>query len=165
MFIEDEHGPEFFKNLIERLKGKKLIPENIVVESKKLPADCNSKLERMIKAALIFGFQKVILILDGDGEPEERKKVAEVHIPSEFKGNVRVVVFQYEAEEWICESLGIPYGGYKGKPSDALKQWLRNKEGRDYNKRDLPKFVHKLDFEKLKDNIAFMNLCEFLKCY
>ncbi|MCD6255650.1 MAG: hypothetical protein J7J44_05190 [Deltaproteobacteria bacterium] len=54
-------------------------------------------------------------------------------------------------EEWICRSLGI---AYRGKPSATLKR-LKN-----YFKRDLPKYVEKLDLERLDKEATFQ---EFLK--
>jgi hypothetical protein len=162
MFVEDEYGPEFFENLIYRLKEMGLIPEDTIVKPSKPPADCNTKIDRAIKSALLFGFDRVILAIDGDGNPEEKRERAESHIPPEFKDRVDVIVFEYEAEEWICKSLGIRYGSYT-KPSKALNDWLRSKEGKEYHKRDLPKFVSKLDLSSLNRNDkTFKNLIKSL---
>ncbi|MET1124957.1 MAG: hypothetical protein ABWW66_06825 [Archaeoglobaceae archaeon] len=162
MFVEDKYGPEFFEKLIDRIKEVGLIPEDIIVKPSKPPADCNPKIDRAIKSALSFGYDRVILVIDGDGNPEEKQKRAESHIPPEFKDRVDVIVFEYEAEEWICESLGIRYSSYT-KPSKALNDWLRNKEGKKYHKRDLPKFVSKLDLALLNRNDrTFKNLIKLL---
>jgi hypothetical protein len=75
---------------------------------------------------------------------------------------VDVIVFEYEAEEWICKSLGIRYGSYT-KPSKALNDWLRSKERKEHHKRDLPKFVSRLDLSLLNRNDkTFKNLIKFL---
>ena len=161
MFVEDEYGSEFFEKLINRLKEEGLIPEDTTVKSSKPPADCNTKTDRAIKSALSFGFDRVVLVIDGDGNPEEKQKIAESHIPPEFKDRVDVIVFEYEAEEWICKSLGIRYGSYT-KPSKALNDWLKSKEGREYHKRDLPKFVSSLDLSLLRNDKIFKNLVKFL---
>jgi hypothetical protein len=162
IFVEDEHGPEFFEKLVELLKKEELVPRDIIVKQSKLPADCNPKIDRVIKASLIFGFDRAILFIDGDGNPEEKQKRAESHVPPEYKDKVVVVIFEYEVEEWICKSLGIRYGSHT-KPSDALNNWLRNKEGRRYQKRDLPKFVSKLDLSLLsKNDRTFIDLINVL---
>ena len=133
MFVEDEYGPRFFEKLIDRLKAEGLIPNDTVVESSKLPADCNKKIDRIIKSALLFGFDRVILAIDGDGNPEKKLKCAKSHIPSGFKDRVDVIVFEYEVEEWICRSLKIQYGSYI-KPSRALSDWSSNMKGEKYYK-------------------------------
>jgi len=69
-----------------------------------------------------------------------------------LKTPVRILLFEYEIEEWICKSLGYHWST---KPSEELK--LR--EG--YAKHRLPDYVHKLDFEKLKKNCNSFR--EFLK--
>ena len=162
MFVEDEYGPEFFERLINRLKVEGLISKDTVAKPCKLPADCNMKIDKAIKSSLTFGFSRAILVIDGDGDPEEKQKRAESHIPPKFKDRVDVIVFEYEAEEWICKSLGIRYGRYI-KPSKALNDWLRCKEGKEYHKRDLPKFVSRLDLSLLNRNDkTFKNLIKFL---
>ncbi len=161
-FVEDEYGDEFFEKLVKRLKEKGLISRDVVIDAKRLPADCNKKIERVLKASLKFGdFDKAVLIIDGDGNPEDKRKSAELHIPYDLIDRVDVIVFEYEAEEWICKSLGIKYG--KIKPSKALKDWLKIKRGRDYHKRDLPKFVEDLNFFKLNKDPNFKFLLRILE--
>ncbi|RLI85578.1 MAG: hypothetical protein DRP01_05910 [Archaeoglobales archaeon] len=91
------------------------------------------------------------MVIDGDRNPEKKRENAELHIPSDLKDRVDVIVFEYEAEEWICKSLSVKYGNVK--PSKALNHWLKTKKGREYHKRDLPRFVVdkelKLNFKKL----------------
>jgi len=162
MFVEDAYGPKFFEKLIDRLKEMSLIPKDTIIRPSKPPADCNTKIDRAIESALSFGFDRVILIIDGDGNPEEKQKRAESHIPPKFKDRVDVVVFEYEVEEWICKSLGIRYGSYT-KPSNALNDWLKNNEGKRYHKRDLPRFVSKLDLSSLhRNDKTFKSLIKFL---
>lgn len=162
-FVEDEYGDEFFENLINRLKNENLIPRDVVIDARRLPADCNTKIDRAIRSALTFGFDRVVLVIDGDGNPKEKRESAELHIPPEFKDRVDLIVFEYEAEEWLCKSLRIRYGSYT-KPSKALNDWLRNNKGREYYKRDLPKFVSDLDLNfLLSQDKEFKNLIKILK--
>ena len=98
-----------------------------------------------------FDFDKVIVIADGDNHPKTKEKEIKKHVPRKFKKNTKIIVFKYEIEEWICKSLGI---AYRGKPSAALKR------SKNYFKRDLPKYVEKLDLERLDKETTFQ---EFLK--
>jgi len=144
------------------LKDEGLIPGEVVIDAKRLPADCNTKIDRAIRSALTFGFDRVVLVINGDGNPKEKRESAELHIPSDLKDKVDVIVFEYEAEEWICKSLKIKYGSYT-KPSKALNDWLRNNKGREYHKRDLPKFVTDINLDLLhSQNKTFKHLIEIL---
>jgi len=99
-FVEDEYGDEFFEKLVNRLKKEGLIPRDVVVKPKKLAADCNTKIDRQLKVSLKFGnFNRAVLVIDGDGNPEKKRENAELHIPSDLKDRVDVIVFEYEAEE------------------------------------------------------------------
>jgi hypothetical protein len=161
-FVEDEYGDEFFRKLVNRLKEEGLISRDIVIDAKKLPADCNKKIDRLLNASLKFGnFDKAVLIIDGDGNPKKKRESAELHIPFDLRDRVDVIVFEYEAEEWICESLGVKYGNIK--PSKALNDWLKTKRGRKYHKRDLPRFVSELDFKKLSNDQNFKSLLAILR--
>jgi hypothetical protein len=92
-FVEDRYGVEFFGRLITRLKKEKLIPDDVYIDSDKLPADCNTKLERELRSALIFSnkFKRAVLVFDGDGYPDKKRRVAETHIPKEFRSRVDVI--------------------------------------------------------------------------
>ncbi|WP_457548905.1 hypothetical protein [Archaeoglobus sp.] len=161
-FVEDEYGDEFFRKLVNRLKEEGLIPREIVIDAKKLPADCNKKIDRVLNASLKFGnFDKAVLIIDGDGNPKKKRESAESHIPFDLKDRVYVIVFEYEAEEWICKSLGVKCGNVK--PSKALNDWLKTKKGKEYHKRDLPRFVSELDFKKLSNDPNYKLFLRILK--
>ena len=91
--------------------------------------------------------ERVIILIDADGKPH--KELTE-HIKS-FLDNtdmnfVRIVLLDYEIEEWICYSKGIKF--YE-KPSKILKTKL------SYKKNQLPAYALKLDCEKLKTCPSF----------
>ena len=150
IYTEDSYGKPFFKRLIQRLKESNKAPKNLAIECTHLLAPCNPKLKRLIRADMM-DFDKVIVIADGDNHPKTKEKEIKGHVPRKFRKNIKIIVFKYEIEEWICRSLGI---AYRSKPSAALKR-LKN-----YFKRDLPKCVEKLDLERLDKEATFQ---EFLK--
>lgn len=161
-FVEDEYGDEFFEKLVNRLKGEGLIPRDVVIDVKKLPADCNKKIDRVLNASLKFGnFDRAVLIIDGDGNSKKKRESAKSHIPFDLKDRVDVIVFEYETEEWICLSLGIKYSNVK--PSKALNEWLKIKRGKNYHKRDLPKFVPELNLKNLSNDENFKLLLTILR--
>lgn len=105
-----------------------------------------------IKAA-IGDFDKTIVVVDGDGNPEkEEKKQKERHFPKDENKlkRVEIIVFKDEIEEWVCYSIGIKFSN---KPSDALHEWNKKKhcfKSGGYKKKFLPDYVKELNFDKLK---------------
>jgi hypothetical protein len=159
IITEDAYGGEFFKRLLNRLnreglaniKLKKITGRKNPIHA---PILCNSKLNRMIKAAELARPDFILVVYDGDGHSnyDSRKNDVQKHIPKRVKTPVKILLFEYEIEEWICRSLGY---NWSTKPSDELKK----REG--YEKYQLPDYVDKLDFEKLKRNCRSFQ--EFLK--
>ena len=150
IITEDTYGGEFFKRLLGRLNRegftnirlKKILGRKNPIRA---PFLCDPKLNRIIKAAELAGPDFILVIYDGDGPSNyaSRKKDVGKHIPKSLKTPVKILLFEYEIEEWICRSLGY---SWSTKPSDELKK----REG--YEKYQLPDYVNKLDFERLKRN-------------
>ncbi|HDZ35625.1 MAG TPA: hypothetical protein ENH81_01755 [Thermococcus sp.] len=159
IITEDTYGGEFFKRLLGRLNREGLADVRLKrVKGRKNPTHapflCNPKLNKTIKAAELARPDFILLVYDGDGPSSyaSRKRDVEKHIPRGIKTPVKVPLFEYEIEEWICISLGYRWST---KPSDELKKRLR------YAKHNLPDYVEKLDFEKLKKNCKSFQ--EFLR--
>lgn len=146
LIVEDLYGGPFFIDVIQRLKEANLVNKNLIIpKPKHLPADCNQKLDEILK---MFDemCDKIIIIFDADDPQKYREKYdrAEGHIPHNMKTQVKIVLAEYEIEEWICISKNIRW--MHSKPSEVLKKKF------GYEKRDLPKYASKLDFDKLQKN-------------
>jgi len=150
IITEDAYGGEFFKRLLIRLNRHGLTDVRLKkIRGRKNPIHapflCDPKLNRIIKAAELSRPDFILVVYDGDGpsQYDSRKNDVEKHIPKGVKTPVKILLFEYEIEEWICRSLGY---NWSTKPSDELKKRER------YAKHKLPDYVDKLDFEKLKKN-------------
>ena len=159
IITEDAYGGEFFKRLLRRLNREGLADVRLKkIRGRKNPIHapflCDPKLNRIIKAAELAKPDFILVVYDGDGPSnyDSRKKDVEKHIPKNVKTPVKILLFEYEIEEWICRSLGY---NWSTKPSDELKK----REG--YDKYKLPNYVDKLEFEKLKRNCKSFR--EFLR--
>lgn len=155
LIVEDFYGVEFLKNVIERLKETNLVNKNLLIpKPKHIPADCNGKLDEIL-TMFDNTCDKIIIVLDADGPQNytDKYEKAQSHVPNSMKTPVKIVLAEYEIEEWICISKNLKWG--HSKPSDELK----NKLG--YRKSSLPKYASELDFDKLikksKSFIAFLN--------
>jgi len=159
IITEDAYGGEFFKRLLNRLNREGLTSIRLKkITGRKNPIHapflCDPKLNRMIKAAELARPDFILMVYDGDGPSNypSRKREVQRHIPKGVKTPVKILLFEHEIEEWICRSLGYKWST---KPSDELKK----REG--YEKYQLPDYVDKLDFKKLKRNCRSFQ--EFLK--
>jgi len=159
IITEDTYGGEFFKRLLNRLRNEGLAD----IRLKKLsgrknpihaPYLCNPKLGKIIRASELSRPEFILLVYDGDGPSTyaKRKRDVEKHIPRNIKTPVKVLLFEYEIEEWICRSLDH---NWSTKPSDELKRRY------GYAKHKLPDYVNKLDFRKLRKNCKSFQ--EFLR--
>ena len=159
IITEDTYGGEFFKRFLNRLRKEGLANVGLKkLSGRKNPIHapylCNPKLGKILRASELSRPDFILLAYDGDGSSnyKSRRRDVEKHIPRSLKTPVKVLLFEYEIEEWICRSLGY---NWATKPSDELKQRER------YAKHKLPDYVSKLDFEKLKDNCKSFQ--EFLR--
>jgi hypothetical protein len=155
LIVEDFYGVDFLKNVIERLKEANLINKNLIIpKPKHLPADCNQKLDEILEY-IDNKVDRIIIVLDADDPRnfKDRYERAQSHIPKGMKTPVKIVLADYEIEEWICISKNLKWK--HSKPSDELK----SKFG--YEKYKLPKYAAELDFDKLQRNCksfkAFLN--------
>ncbi len=117
---------------------------NITVKaSKPMRPLCNIKLDRILKA-FDNSSDKIIILLDSDGPENLESRYANVerHVPDGMKTPVKIILTDYEIEEWICISKNLKWK--HSKPSDELKKT----EG--YIKSSLPKYANELDFDELQ---------------
>jgi hypothetical protein len=146
LIVEDFYGVDFLKNVIERLKDANLVNKNLIIpKPKHLSALCNSKLDEIL-IMTDNTCDKIIIVLDADGPQnyKDRCERAQSHVPKNMKTPVKIVIAEYEIEEWICISKNLKWK--HSKPSDELKI----KDG--YEKYKLPKYANELDFDKLQKN-------------
>ncbi|MFZ3383929.1 MAG: hypothetical protein WA144_08390 [Candidatus Methanoperedens sp.] len=149
---EDDYGGVFLKNVIVLLKNKNLIGNVTVKATKPMRPLCNLKLDRILKA-FDNSCDKIIIILDSDGPQnyESRYINIERHVPPGLRTPVKIILVDYEIEEWICISKNLKWK--HSKPSEVLK----NKDG--YVKSRLPKYAAELDFDVLS------NKCKSFKAF
>lgn len=148
IFCEDSHGVRFFEKLIERLKQEKLFDNSVGVKVGKYYGPCNTKMKRLILASYDeYPYDKFLIICDLDKKAiDDVKPLIVKHIPEEYLPKGMVILCDWEIEEWICVSAGIKIDD---KPSTILKK------REYYEKYMLPKYVDKLDFDKLKSCKSF----------
>ncbi len=142
---EDDYGGAFLKNVIALLKAKKIVGNVTVKATKPMRPLCNFQLDRILKA-FDTSCNKIIIILDADGPQNFESRYANVkrHVPDDLKTPVKIILTDYEIEEWICISKNIKWK--HSKPSEELK----NYDG--YIKSRLPKYADELDFNILGKN-------------
>ena len=154
IFSDDTYGCEFFKKLTNRLKNDKKINVGWSVNTDRLPGKCYTKIERVIRASNL-DFEKIVIIADADG-PHNKSKVFQeinIHIPEGCKSKTKLIILDYELEEWICCCLGINF--QKSKPSEALSDWCRRQRDNEYKKWQLPNFVKELNTDILQTYPSF----------
>jgi hypothetical protein len=142
---EDDYGGAFLKNVIAQLKNKKMVGTITVIASKPMRPLCNFKLDRILKS-FDTSCDKIIIILDSDGPQNYKSRYANVerHVPDDLKTPVKIILVDFEIEEWICISKNIKLK--HSKPSDELKNLY------GYEKWNLPKYAAELDFDILGKN-------------
>jgi len=156
-YTDDSYAPPFFERIADKINN------NIDFKAHRNPAPCNNKMERIIKSALeIVKCDKIVIIADGEGDPNSRLKSIKTHIPKKYADNIDIIIFPIEVEEWICRSLGIKYSV---KPSASLEEWTANKKGHKnrYKKSDLPRYADNINFDKIKEHPAFVKFVRALK--
>lgn len=163
ILTEDYYGPEFFKDLVDRLKRERFIEVSQRIKSEWFPGKCNPKLTRMLipKSHILC---KIIVVVDAEGGSKvDAKNRVNQHIPDNLKPVTKYIVFSYCIEEWICEGLGIGRSSYQ-HPVDCLNDHLRNTKGEDYEKHMLPDFVEEIDITRLlNNNQEFRDFLNYLK--
>lgn len=151
--VEDEYGPAFIKKLFQR-KVKESVFSGSCVGAKKVPV-LGSKPRRIvsIKATSV---DRIIILADADGLPRSEKESRIFrNIDKKYRGQVRIVLLDWEIEEWICYSKGLTING---KPSEILKSKLRTK----YEKNELPDYAARLNCAKLMTCKSFRRLLDAL---
>lgn len=150
---EDDYGGAFLKKVIVRLKDKMMVGDIVVRASKPMRPLCNIKLDRILKA-FDTSCDRIIIILDADGPQNYDARYANIerHVPNDIKTPVKIILTDFEIEEWICISKNLKWKHLK--PSEELK----NYDG--YIKSRLPNYADELDFGILGRNCRSFN--EFL---
>ncbi len=70
------------KILINKLKDKGIIDKRTIIDVKPIPGLCSSKFTRIVYASAIE-FDKVIILVDGDGDPDGAVKREKQHVPTD----------------------------------------------------------------------------------
>ena len=152
LVVEDSFGPDFIKKLFNKKFNEKLLSGRPVEVTSCLPGN---KLGRKVNAALLY-VDHVLILMDADGQSLDQKtKTIKQYLDDRCLDRISIVLLDYEIEEWICYSEGIPIRG--GKPSNILKR------RQNYQKNRLPRFAEKLDCKRLASCPSFLRLTRTLE--
>ena len=136
--VEDRFGIPFFRKLFQK-KLKENVFSGRLKSVRQVPL--GFKISRVIEWH-IKRIDRVIIIADSEGLPLKDKEAKLLgYVEKEYRKIVKIVLLDYEIEDWICYSLDIKPGGKK--PSNVLKY------AETYEKSHLPKYVDELDCKKL----------------
>ena len=152
LVVEDSFGPDFITKLFKKKFDEGLLSGKLAGVTSCL---IGNKLRRKVNAALL-DVDHVIVLMDADGQPlGQRTEAIKRYLDVKYLDYVSIVLLDYEIEEWICYSLGIPTKGEK--PSAILKNH------KNYKKNHLPRFAEKLDCKILASCPSFLRLTQVLK--
>ncbi len=158
VLTEDTYGEDFFKILIQQLKQEGIIDRQLPIKVKAMPKRCSPKLDRMLKLIELKGFSKIIFVVDGDGNDENRvKQIEKEHGRALKKSQLIVIVNKYEIEEWLLYAYGQKIPAHP-KPSIEIRRIFS-----DYEKNQLPKILKKTisdskKWDRLKNYKKFQEL-------
>ncbi len=72
ILAEDTCGAKFFDKLIKRVKNKGVVSNEVKASLDHIQCLCSRKMTNQIKVA-IDDFDKTIVVVDGDGNPEKEE--------------------------------------------------------------------------------------------
>ena len=108
---------QFFTKLFSKKFDEKLLSGKPVEVTSCL---LGNKLGRKVNAALL-DVDRVLILMVADGQPPDRKtKTIKQYLDARYLDRISIVLLDYEIEEWICYSMGIPIKGEQ--PSNILKR-------------------------------------------
>ena len=67
---------------------------------------CSRRLGGIIEDAC-ERYERVVMVFDGDGEPEKAREEQLKHIPKRLRRRIFMVVNEYELEDWVLHAYGI----------------------------------------------------------
>ncbi len=151
--VEDSYGKSFWQKFIRKKSKIINLPCPREISSCKYT---EPKFHRYIRNYIQSKDCFVLILLDGDGHslPEFQNCILN-SIKSEYRNKIKLFLFDYEIEEWICHDLNIKYKN--SKPSQILKHKQK------YEKHNLPNYAEKLDCNKLKTCVSFDRFLSTLK--
>ena len=166
IFTEDTYAPKFIKNVINRLISEGFISTKI--EFAKLHTPSLIKKCHNVRKVLsvIRDVDRVLILIDkenSDEYDEDRDVWRHLrNLKEQDRRKIVVIATEPEIEEWICESLDIPFDktgrDLERKPSKILDK------NHNYKKSKLPKYAENLDFEKLlRNSKSFKEFCNSLR--
>jgi len=161
VITEDYYAKGFLLRLLAR-KGIHLPGRNIL--SGRGKSRLLRELTNYVRTSIdIRGVEKVVVLIDGDGRPDETLRKCEEKVPKGYEDRVEFIVFERELEEWVLKGLGISPG--KGKPSEVLSDYLRKEKGakHGYDKGRLPGLADLVDLKALEKDGNFRRLVRVLR--
>ena len=139
---EDTYGGEAVKNLLNLLKEKGIVREEVRVDSHSVGGKDNvvsTKTAKIVQTSLAKGFDVVLILVDSDREEPEDVRMRVLEFLRGKQGidleMMRVVVFRPNIERLLAPDADDPI-------SYLNAQWGYKNE---YKKGDLPKFIPRVD--------------------
>ena len=155
IWVEDYYARDFLLALLGRLN---LAGPRPLVKSAKGRGNLINRLGRTaIDVLVAWGYDKLIALVDGHGDPEGTARACMRQVPGHLRSRVHLIAFAWSIEEWICVGLCLPLAGQR--PLDVLLKHERRRKGawvRDRDvKRWLASYASRLDLVKLRQNALF----------
>ena len=158
ILAEDKYAKEFLHRLL--LKAGLILKKSAIVSvggKDKLLRELPHSVETLVR---LRKATKVIIIIDGDGRPDDTREKCLNRIPRAYRQLAEVIALEWEIEEWVLKGLCMRPSGSR-KPSEELSDYLRRERGatHEYDKWQLPRFAGLIDVEKLKrkdDNFSHL---------
>jgi len=162
ILTEDTYAKRFLHSLLLRADLK--ISESIII-----PVGGRNKLIRELprRVKMLVELKeatRIIIIIDGDGRPDDVREECLRRVPCSYKRLVEVIALEQEIEEWVLKGLCLKPTSSK-KPSEVLSDYLRKVRGakRGYDKCRLPRLAGLINIEKLIKDTNFSRLLEALR--
>ena len=108
IYTEDTYAQPALRILTNKLKQKQIIP-NHKITIKPIPGICSTKHTRMLRAATIE-YDRVIVFVDGEGNPAKEAQRQQSHLPREprLRQKTTIIVLHNSIEELILHAQNIP---------------------------------------------------------
>ncbi len=160
IWVEDTYARSFISRLLRRLGYK-----GFTVRSAKGRGNMLVKVQKVaLDALVIHKYDKLVVLVDGHGDPHGTENALLSKVPGEVRSRVRTVVFDESIEEWICAGLSLPLKGRK--PLDVLLAHEKANKGAWVKEADikrwLPRYAELIDISKLQKNTLFRRLLNAL---
>jgi len=155
--VEDSYGVDFHRELIEKLKGRRLLGDTVYnpLVERLNTGKCNPKLVRTILSRLLgVNRLKVLFVVDSEGRADVPYNDILRHFerkPGVERLDIKVVVVEPKHEAWLCIGLGGDRKKCRSSPEEVISRIKNNQ----YRKRRLSDWAQDVDIDNLLSESDF----------